>query len=116
MTTLVTVAAAILAGGGGAMLGWGRSDVDKLQQEVNTISDPDPQTPFRYDTNREDTAVTMQKAGFAMLGLAGTAGVAAVVLWILRKKRVRYTVGAGKAGVKIRFCNIAACYHKLGLE
>lgn len=101
--TLVTVAAALLAGGGGAMLGWGRGDVDKLQQEVNTISNPDPQTPFRYDTNREDTAVSLQKAGFAMLGLAGTAGVAAVVLWILRKKRVRYTVGAGKAGVKIRF-------------
>jgi len=102
--TLVTVAAAVLAGGGGAMLGWGRNDVGKLQQEVNVITQANPEVPFTYDTNREDTAVTLQKAGFAMLGLAGTAAVAAVVLWILRKKKVRYTVGeAGTGGVKIRF-------------
>ncbi len=103
--TLVTAAAVVLAAGGGAMLGWGRNDVAKLQQEVDGIirdRDP-PDSTFNYDTNREDTAVTLQKAGFAMLGLAGTAAVTAVVLWILRKKKVRYTVGSGKGGVKIRF-------------
>jgi PEGA domain len=104
--TLVTVAAALLTGGGAAMLGWGRGDIDKLQQEVDGIirdRDP-PDSPFPYDTNREDTAVTMQKAGFAVLGMAGAAAVAAVVLWILQKKKVRYTVGSGgTSGVKIRF-------------
>ncbi len=102
--TLATIAAVVLTAGGGAMLGWGRSDIDKLQQQVDDISRPDPQTPFVYDTNREDTAVALQKAGFATLGLAGAAAVTAVVLWILRKKKVRYTVGAGgSSGVKIRF-------------
>ncbi len=106
--TLVTVAAALLAGGGAAMLGWGRNDIDKLQQDVTDIvTDPlrdPPDGTFRYDTNRENTAVSLQKGGFAVLGLAGTATVAAIVLWALRKKKVRYTVGAGgTSGVKIRF-------------
>lgn len=102
--TLVTVAAVLLTAGGSAMLGWGRNDVDKLQQEVDDISQANPEVPFTYDTNREDTAVSLQKAGYGVLGLAGAAAVTAVVLWILRKKKVRYTVGAGgTSGVKIRF-------------
>ncbi|MFH2009317.1 MAG: hypothetical protein ABI333_22190, partial [bacterium] len=76
-----------------------------IQQYVNDLTRDDKETPFTYDTNSENKALDMQKAGLAMLGLAGAAAVTAVVLWILRKKKVRYTAAEADkgGGVKIRF-------------
>jgi len=104
--TIVTIGAALLAGGGVGLLMSGRNSVGTIQDEVNqAIATYGTSVPFYYDTNKESQALGMQKGGWALLGTAGAAAVTALVLWIMRKKKVRYTVGSTTKGgnVKIRF-------------
>lgn len=104
--TIVTTAAAVAAAVGTSILMIGRDDVGNLQQDVNGIirdrvNDYDT---FTYDVRREDKDIQLQKGGWALLGTAGAAAVAAVVLWIVRKKRVRYTLTETKTvASKIEF-------------
>jgi len=104
--TAVTIGAAALASVGLGLLMSGRSTVGEIQDTINqTIAQQGTSHTFVYDTNRENAALGLQKGGWGLIGVAGAASVAAVVLWILRKKRVRYTTRTTGQGtnVKIRF-------------
>lgn len=106
--SIVTTVAAALLGAGVGLLVQGRADVGEIQDGISEhIRLNGPSTPFTYDTNKEDKGVTMQITGQALLGAAGAAAVAAVVLWLVRKKRVSYTADAkpdAKGGkVEVRF-------------
>ncbi|MFH2005290.1 MAG: PEGA domain-containing protein [bacterium] len=103
--TIATSVAAVALGIGAGLLASGRSTINDLRDEHKSVFDGS--TPFVHDQAREDRAVSFQYAGQAMLGLAAAVATTAVVLWILRKKRVRYTVEAspteGGAGVNFSF-------------
>ena len=104
--TSVTAGAAALAAVGLGLLMQGRSDVGDIQDQVNqTIQIQGTSVPFIYDTNKESRALGLQKGGWALIGTAAATAVAGLVLWLVRKKRVRYTVGSTTEGgnVKIRF-------------
>lgn len=100
----VTAAAVALAAGGMGILFSGRNTVDDIQGQVNqTIQQQGTSVPFTYNTGREDNAIGLQKGGWGLIGVASVAAGTAIVLWILRKKRVKYTAGASDGGVKISF-------------
>lgn len=104
--TLITSGAAVLASVGLGLLMSGRNTVGGIQDTINQgIAQNGTSQTFGYDTNRESSALGLQKGGWALIGVGGATGVAAIVLWILRKKRVRYTTRSTTKGdsVKIRF-------------
>jgi tetratricopeptide (TPR) repeat protein len=99
--TSVTAATAAFLGVGLGLLFQGRSDVDDLQADINQkIREQGTGLTFEYDTGLENRAVNMQIAGQALLGVAAAAGVAATVLWLVRKKQVN--VAEEKAAKKKR--------------
>ncbi len=101
LPTVVTSAAAVLAATGAGLVVMGRDEITALQDTVDGWT-PKTET-HTFESARRDKGLNLQKGGFAMIGVGGTAAATAVLLWILRKKRVRYTVGASKGGVKISF-------------
>ncbi len=104
--TLVTAGAVALASAGLGLLMSGRATVGTIQDEINrTIAQQGTSATFVYDENRESSAVGLQKGGWALIGVAGATGIAALVLWIMRKKKVRYTTRTTLKGdkVQIRF-------------
>lgn len=99
--TLVTGAAVVLVAAGAGMVVQGRKDIDTLIDQVDAWS---PKTSAHvFPSSERDQGVGFQQGGYVLVGLGGAAAATAVVLWILQKKRVRYTVGAGKGGVQISF-------------
>lgn len=105
-TAVSSVAAAALGVGLGLLMK-GRSDVGTVQQAMDDFYsvEANRERPFLKDTNLEKRGVNFQYGGWVLVGTAGVTAAAAVVLWVLQKKRVRYTVGADAegGGVKISF-------------
>lgn len=100
--TAVTVAAVALGGAGAGLMVKGRSDIDTLIRTVNGWPDKTVANPF--DDAARDSGVNMQKTGLALVGVGGVTAATAVILWILQRKKVRYTVEASsKGGVEISF-------------
>ncbi len=99
----MTALTAGLLGAGLGMLLKGRSDIDDIksgiEQHKNTVG---VDVPFTYDVDKENRAITMQVVGQSLMGVAAATGVASLVLWLVRKKKVRYVpeMGAG-AGPKL---------------
>lgn len=99
--TAVTVAAVALAAAGAGLVVKGQNDIETLISEVNTWT---PKTDTHaFDSGARDSGVGLQKAGYALVGVGGTAAATAVLLWILQKKRVKFTAEATKGGVEISF-------------
>ncbi len=102
--TALTVA---LAASGLGLLLKGRSDIDDIMASIDEQQRlSGPSIPFTYDVGKEDRAITMQIAGQVLLGLAGATAVASTVLWIVRKKKVRYVPEVGPGGgpkLEVRF-------------
>lgn len=101
--TVVSGVAAVAVGAGLGLLLSGRNDVANLESDFRSDFDAQARA-VPYDTARENRDVMYQQVGWAMLGVAGVAAVGGTVLWILRRKRVRYTIEQGGGqGVQIRF-------------
>jgi hypothetical protein len=106
--TIATSVAALALSIGGGLWGSGAGTISTLKKELTDAGfDPQLGTPISHDQTREDRAVALQYAGQVLVGVGLTAVAAAVVLWVLRNKKVRYTVEVsptkGGAGVNFRF-------------
>jgi tetratricopeptide (TPR) repeat protein len=100
--TVVSGAAAVLAATGAGMVVQGRNDISTLEDRVDGWSPKTSTHPFA--SAERDSGVNFQKGGYALIGVSGAAAATAVLLWILRKKRVKYTAGSsGGGGVKVEF-------------
>jgi len=87
----VTATAVALAGAGLGLLLKGRADIDDINADIKRqqTDSGSKSIPFTYDTNKENRSVTMQVTGQALLGAAGAAAIASIVLWLVRNKRVK---------------------------
>jgi hypothetical protein len=100
--TSVTAVAAIAVASGLGLLLSGRNDISDLQGQFKRDFDQQGRA-VTYDQDRESRAVTYQQVGWGLLGVAGVAAIGGTVLWILMKKKVRYTLEQGGQGVQLRF-------------
>jgi len=107
LPTIATSVAAVALGIGAGLWGAGAGDISDLKDSLKSRFVPIPGDPIDHDQQREDRAVAFQYAGQVMVGLGVTAAAAAVVLWVLRKKKVSYTVEVsptkGGAGLNLSF-------------
>ncbi len=106
----VTAGAVVAVAVGGGLWGNGVSEIDTLKRNMMndfTAEENQAQQPVGLDTDREDRAEVLQITGQVLVGVAVAATAAAITLWILRKKRVKYTVEAaptpGGGGASWRF-------------
>ena len=99
--TLVTVAAVAMAATGAGLVVKGQNDIQTLIDNVDAWTPKTVTHPF--ESAERDAGVGLQKTGYALVGVGGTAAAAALILWVLQKKKVRYTAGASKGGVEISF-------------
>lgn len=95
--SLVSGVAALTVGLGGGLWGSGVKTIDDLRHDIDQAFRTANGGMVIYDTAAEDRAKAMQVGGQVLLGVGLAATAAAVVLWILRKKRVRYTVEAASS-------------------
>lgn len=107
LPAIATGVAAVALSIGAGLWGAGAGDISDLKSSLKSRFVPIPGDPIPHDQKREDRAVAFQYAGQVMVGLGITATAAAVVLWILRKKKVSYTVEVspteGGAGLNFTF-------------
>jgi hypothetical protein len=107
LPTIATSVAAVALSIGAGLWGAGTADISDLEDSLKSRFVPIPGDPIDHDRKREDRAVAFQYAGQVLVGVGLTAAAAAVVLWILRKKKVRYTVEVsptkGGAGLSFSF-------------
>ena len=103
---LTALTAALAATGLGLLLK-GRQDIDDIMADIDRQQQVNGQSvPFTYDVGKESRAINMQIAGQVLLGVAGATAVASTVLWIVRKKKVRYVPEVGPGGgpkLEVRF-------------
>lgn len=108
----VTAGAVVAVGIGGGLWSSGVSEIDTLKMGMMsdfTADDNVDQQPVGLDTSRESRAKAWQITGQVFVGVAVAATAAAITLWILRKKREKYTVegaptvGGAGAGASWRF-------------
>ncbi len=100
--TVVSGAAAVLVAAGAGMVVQGRNDIATIEDTVDGWSPKTSTHPFA--SAERDSGVNFQKGGYALIGVSGAAAATAMLLWILRKKRVKYTAeSTGGGGVKVEF-------------
>jgi len=103
LPTLASSVAAVALGIGAGLWAAGAGDIAHLKDVLKSRFTPLPGDPVLHDQAREDRAVAWQYAGEVLVGVGLTAVAAAVVLWVLRKKKVRYTVEASPTNVGAGF-------------
>lgn len=107
LPTIATSLAAVALSIGGGLWGAGSGEISELKGDLKSNFTPVPGDPVEHDQAREDRAVAFQYAGQVLVGVGLAAAAAAVVLWVLRKKKVSYTVEVsptkGGAGLNLRF-------------
>lgn len=99
--------AAVAAAAGAGIWTDGRSTIGDLKRaQLAALTDSEG-VPITYDRAAERDAKGLQVGGQVLVGVAVTATAAAVVLWILRKKREKFTVEMkatpGGGGVSLGF-------------
>jgi len=106
--TIATGVAALALSMGAGLWSSGSGILSALNDDLSKSGfDPELGEPIDFNQAREDRSVALQYAGQVLIGVGLTAVAAAVVLWVLRNKKVRYTVEVsptkGGAGVNFRF-------------
>ena len=106
--TALGAAAGLFLSIGVGILFKGRSDITDLRNDVNEhVRSFGTSVPYTYNESRRDKAVNMQIAGYALMGVAAGAAVAGAVLWLVRRKLVRYrpriTVSKKSGSVQLTF-------------
>jgi len=86
------VAAAVLLGTGGLLVHEGRSEIDDLQNDINSTIITQGTRPFDWDPSREDKALLLQNVGSGLIGAGLITLVTAAVLYFYQKKTVPVSV------------------------
>ncbi|MBU1534582.1 hypothetical protein KKF84_04630 [Myxococcota bacterium] len=90
-TIIGASAAALLLAGGGYAIYKGRSDIDSIQDELNTTISTSGGFSFAYDDTREKSAVLYQNLGTGIVGVGIGAAITAVLLYVFKDKQVPVT-------------------------
>lgn len=106
--TALSAAAGIFLGIGVGILFKGRSDIKDLRNDVNDfVRQYGTSVPYTYPEGKRDKAVNMQIAGYALMGVAAGTAVTGAVLWLVRRKLVRYrpriTISKKSGSVQLTF-------------